>query len=624
MSAGAALQGMVRELVLVGQRGGQVWRLLPRQRRLILGLASIIMALTSAANTVVALLLGRLVDRVQIGLETAAYQEAYWAALGVLSCLAGIFFAREVLHVVRRTLVENVCTRINRDMQLRLVEHVLKSDLVAMTSEKVGALHGKIFRNVDGFVRFVRLMFLDFLPALFVGVFALTAAVAKQPLLGLVMVGVVPIAALLTIRQLRTQKAVRVQLMRDCEEIDGTLIEQLSGAEYIRVANTYRLEMDRLGQCAEKRRRREIKHHFEMSLYGCAKALNEAFFHLLVLAVAVHLALQGRISYGDIVAFSVLFLNVMTPLTELHRILDEGHEASLRVGDMLHMLREPEDCSFATAAGAPVVLSMRKPAIQVHDLYVRYAASEETSRRALDRLSLTIHHGETIGIAGRSGSGKSTLIKTLLRLVHPQEGTVYLDGLPLRDVNRAELARLIGYVGQAPFVFSGTIAENIAYGNPPASLEAIHEAARLANFHEEILEMPGGYQAPVAERGHNLSGGQRQRLALARILLKQAPILILDEATSALDNISERHVQHSLRATGGERTTILIAHRLTTLKDCDRIFVFADGSVVQTGTYDELEQQAGLFSDLVRCAERGTQPITSPVRDFAEEKPRGF
>src|SRR5262249_20073868 len=161
--------------------------------------------------------------------------------------------------------------------------------------------------------------------------------------------------------------------------------------------------------------------------------------------------------------------------------------------------------------------------------------------------------------------------------IHAHSGDIRLGGVHLRHVTREAIGRLIGYVGQQPFVFAGTIAENIAYGNGPVSAEEIRRAAELANLHNEIMLMPGGYDEPVTERGQNLSGGQRQRLAIARVLLRQPPILILDEATSALDNISERVVQQALGVVDANRTTILVAHRLSTLRDADRILVFDAG-----------------------------------------------
>lgn len=603
MSVAKESPGLRKELRLLLRRGRQVWALVPWRHRGVLGIAAVLMAVTSGANTAVALMLGSLVDQIKTGIQEDQRTELYRSVGWILGTLAVIYAVRELLHVLRRALVESSCTRINRDMQLRTVGHTLKTDLVSLATEKVGSLHGRIFRSVDGLVRFVRLMFLDCLPALFTGLFALGAALSKQPVLGLVMLGVVPLSVVLTMRQLKSQKGIRLKLMRDCEEIDGMVVEQLNGAEYIRVADTFPLEMRRLTRSADKRRQREVRHHFEMSLYGCAKALNEGFFHIAVLALASYLAINGKISFGDVLTFSVLYLNVMTPLNEVHRIIDEGHEACLRVGDLVQLLLEPTDAAFKGTTTPSINLKTGDTVLQTEDLLVSYLTPEGTLRQALDHISLTIRHGETIGVAGRSGSGKSTWVKVLLRLLHPDRGNVDMGGHPLESIDRTSLARLVGYVGQTPFVFSGTIAENIAYGNGDVSLEQIQHAAELANLHDEILEMPGGYAAEITERGQNLSGGQRQRLALARILLKRPPILILDEATSALDNISERHIQRSLGITSSDRTTILIAHRLTTLKDCDRILVFDEGRIVQVGTYEELLETNGVFAELVHSAE---------------------
>jgi ATP-binding cassette subfamily B protein len=616
------------ELRLLIRRIGAVWKLIPRRHALALGGAALIMALTSAGNTVLPLLLARLIDTVQAGTEARlSTEEVFTGVLWVLGTIAVVYLVREALHVLRRNLVESSCTRINRDMSLRLIAHILKLDLGHLTKEKVGVLHGRIFRSVDGLVRFLRLGFLDFMPAIFTGLFALAVALFKQPILGLVMIGVIPISVFLTIRQLITQKGVRIQLMRDCETIDGAVVEQLGGLEYIRVANTLHQEVARLASAMEIRRRREMRHHFAMSLFGCGKALNEGFFHVLLLGIATYFALQGSIAYGDVVAFSILFLSVMAPLNEVHRIIDEGHESSLRVGDLLDMLNEPTDVSFHPVGRSetravsgekkqascsplatrysPLVLTPGRPAILVEGLRVEYTAATGEPKRALDGISLAIAHGETIGIAGRSGCGKSTWVKCLVRLTHPCDGRVTVADAPLESLSRADIAHLIGYVGQIPFVFAGTIADNIAYGTIDAKPEDIEGVARLANLHDEIMEMPGGYQAIVNERGQNLSGGQRQRLAIARILLKQAPILILDEATSALDNISERHVQRALGLTRDDRTTILVAHRLSTLRDADRILVFNDGRIVEIGGYEALVQKGGFFTQLVMSAENG-------------------
>ena len=379
---------------------------------------------------------------------------------------------------------------------------------------KNSALHGRIFRSVDGFMRLLRLAFLEFFPALLTGVFALTAATTRQPYVGLVMLGVIPISLLLTAWQLVSQKNVRLQLIRSREELDGTVVEQLSGIDYVRVANTHQHEVRRVAKAAEKRRVKEMRHHVAMMFFGGAKALTEGTFHILVLGMAVYLAALNRISYGDILMFSGLFLGVMSPLAEIHRVIDEGHEASLRVKDLADILNQPVDPSFQTQTHRSPMFDDGAPVVAMEDVCVEYSLPDGRKVRALDGVSLEIRRGETIGVAGRSGGGKSTWLKVLLRLVHPCGGDGKILGVPLDCVSREAISHLIGYVGQSPFLFAGTIEENIAYGAGPCLPEDLRRAAQCACIHNEIMRMPHGYQSVVAERGANLSGGQRQRLAL--------------------------------------------------------------------------------------------------------------
>jgi ATP-binding cassette subfamily B protein len=602
-----------RELRVIARRGRKVWRLVPRRHKTALGGAALLMALVSACNTSIPLFLGQLVDHMERatrdGLNTQSLIKSATLFLGLIALA---YVVREGLQVARRSLVESTCTRIEKSMTVKLVSHLMKTDLVVLTQERVGSLHGRIQRSLVGFVRFLRLSFLDFLPAVLTGGFALLAAAAKQPYVGLVMMGVIPVSLLLTVRQLISQRGVRLSLCRSREVMDGTVVEQLSGLEYVRAANTHQHEVERVARAAEKRRAKEVRHHFEMSLFGCAKALNEGFWHITVLALALFLAAHGRISFGDILTFSILFLNVMAPLNEVHRVIDEAQESAIHVGDLLDMLAEPVDASFAVSDARTPTLRDGCPVIEVRDLQVEYKLADGQRRRALDGISLSIQHGETIGVAGRSGSGKSTWLRVLMRLTHPCGGQALLGSVPSENVSRDTIAHLIGYVGQYPFIFSGSIAENIAYGCKDASDEDIRRAATMACIHDEIMAMPGGYRAVVAERGQNLSGGQKQRLALARVFLKNPPILVLDEGTSALDNISERRVQHAIAEARADRTVILVAHRLTTLVDADRILVFDNGRIVEEGTYEALVQASGVFAELVRCAGSMSAEYGSP------------
>jgi ATP-binding cassette subfamily B protein len=241
--------------------------------------------------------------------------------------------------------------------------------------------------------------------------------------------------------------------------------------------------------------------------------------------------------------------------------------------------------------------------LEVQDLVVEYPTPDGEPRRILNGLTMKISQGQTIGIAGRSGSGKSTWLRCVLRLIHPASGEVLVGGVPIGVLSREDIGKSIGYVSQVPFVFSGTVAENIGYGCGKVTIEQIQDAARQAYIHDEILQMSNGYETALTERGGNLSGGQRQRIALARMFLKNPPILILDEGTSALDNISERKVRAAIDHARQSRTVIMVAHRLTTLNQTDCIFVFDQGKVVEQGSYDDLVENNGVFAELVRSAE---------------------
>jgi ATP-binding cassette subfamily B protein len=616
--------GIWRELRHTGRRGRQVWRLVPWRHRYALAGALLVMCLASAGNTAVAVYLGKLVNAVGPVRAPGASRDAILRiAAGYLGMIGLAYLVRESMNVLRRFLVERTCTRINKDMCVRLVGHLMKVDLSILAEDQVGTLYGRITRGSDGFVRFLRISFLDFVPALLTGTFALGAALSQQPWVALAMVGVVPISLSLTIWQLITQKGIRLDLMKTREVMDGTVVELLSGIDYVRVANTHRREIRRVARTAERQRSKELRHHFEMSLFGCGKALNEGFFHIVVLALAIYLFIQGRIELGGIFTFSMLYMNVMCPLNEVHRFIDEAHESSLRVGDLFSLLTEPVDRSFKPIEPREPGLRVGDPILVAEDLEVTYRTALGNARPALRGVSMTIRHGETIGVAGRSGCGKTTWLRCLMRLVHLTGGTALVGGVALESITREAIGRLVGYVGQNPFVFAGSIAANIAYGCDEATPEQIRGAAEMACIHDEIMLMPGGYKARVAERGQNLSGGQRQRIALARIFLKNPPILILDEGTSALDNISERFVQQALSTARSDRTVILVAHRLTTLLDTDRILVFEDGKIVETGSYAELVRRDGVFAELVRSA-IGHSP-QDPVLEFEEEPlPQGL
>jgi ATP-binding cassette subfamily B protein len=229
------------------------------------------------------------------------------------------------------------------------------------------------------------------------------------------------------------------------------------------------------------------------------------------------------------------------------------------------------------------------------DVGFSYPAREAQS---LHGISFEVSAGERVALVGPSGAGKSTVFQLLLRFYDPQHGRILVDGVPLRELDPRELRRRIALVPQEPVTFAASVAENIRYGRPEASEEEVRQAAVLAAAHDFITALPQGYDTQIGERGVTLSGGQRQRIAIARAILKNAPILLLDEATSALDAESERAVQSALDRLMRGRTTLVIAHRLATVRQADRILVFDHGRVVEEGTHERLVQRGGLYARL--------------------------
>jgi ATP-binding cassette subfamily B protein len=256
---------------------------------------------------------------------------------------------------------------------------------------------------------------------------------------------------------------------------------------------------------------------------------------------------------------------------------------------------------------APDALPMPRIAGRVTFRHVSFGY--DPSQPVLHAIDLDVAPGELIGLVGRSGAGKTTTMNLLCRFYDVDHGAIAIDGVDIRNIRLADLRNQLGVVLQEPFLFSGTIADNISYGRPGASFEEIVQAAKVANAHRFILAKPDGYDTEVGERGSNLSGGERQRLAIARAILRDPKLLIFDEATASLDTHSEHLIQEAIRRLAKNRTTFVIAHRLSTVRHADRLVVLEEGRVVEVGTYEELLARQGVFYNLVRFQQEVSQAI---------------
>ena len=301
----------------------------------------------------------------------------------------------------------------------------------------------------------------------------------------------------------------------------------------------------------------------------------------------------GRLSVGTYSVLVFMTQRLLWPLTRLGNTLDQYQRAMASTNRVMDLLDTP----IAIHTG-----DIRLPVSSIKgELEFKNVTFSYNQRKPiLQYFSLTLPAGKTTAIVGATGSGKSTLVKLILRLYEVQYGNIYLDGIELNNLNLKDLRRAIGLVSQDVFLFHGTVAENIAYGSFEATNREIVTAAKIAEAHEFIAQLPDGYNTIVGERGQKLSGGQRQRIAIARAVLKNPPILILDEATSAVDNETEAAIQRSLERITKNRTTIAIAHRLSTVRNADCIFVMDEGIVVESGQHEQLVEQDGVYASLWR------------------------
>jgi ATP-binding cassette subfamily B multidrug efflux pump len=376
--------------------------------------------------------------------------------------------------------------------------------------------------------------------------------------------------------------------------------ESISGIRVVKAYAQEEQELRRFGQTADIIVKRTLSLTRVSALFTPLIQFFGAVSFLIALGMGGLRVINGELSLGTLVAFTSFLAMLVPPMRMIAQVIDVSQRAGAALGRLSDLLRiQPEVCD-----GDDLVhVSKIKGEIIIRNLSFTYPQSNTA---IISNLNLRLMPGQTLGILGPTGSGKTTLANLLLRIYNPPRGTVFIDGHDVLDIPLKTLRRQIGYVPQDIFLFSASIGENIAFSVNKAQPEEVEQATKQAQIFDNIMNFPDQFDTVIGERGVTLSGGQKQRLAIARALIKNAPILILDDSLSSVDTETEAAILKSLRQVRKRQTTVIIAHRISALREAEVIIVLQDGQVVQKGTHDELVEQEGPYQDVYNLQKEGT------------------
>ncbi len=422
---------------------------------------------------------------------------------------------------------------------------------------------------------------------------ALVVMFAVEWRLALVVLLIVPVFVLIVMTCRKSMMDASVQVKKKMADINADIESTLSGMKTSKAFDNQKVDYARFDRSNEMYKGSKTGYYKAMGRFNASLEFFICFLQAAVITVGGWLIMRESMNYIDLITFTLYITTFVTPVRKLANfaeIFTNGLAGLTRFAEVMRI--QPSIPEKENA----MELADVKGEIELKDVVFGY----KREKNVLHGISLKIHAGRTLAVVGHSGGGKSTLCQLLPRFYDVEKGSITIDGIDIRDVTKSSLRKNIGIVQQDVFLFADTVYENIRYGRPDATYEEVVNAAKKAEIYDDIMQMENGFDTYVGERGTLLSGGQKQRISIARIFLKNPPILILDEATSALDSITEAHIQKAFEELAEGRTTLMIAHRLATIRSADQIVVIENGRIEEEGTQEELLEKGGAFAQLYR------------------------
>ena len=526
-------------------------------------------------------------------LHTLLPEQKYAAFFTVMAILLGAYVLRSVSVYIVTVFGHGLGVKVEADMRADIFSHVQNLSFSFFDKHRTGKLMSRMTTDLFEITELAHHGPENVLQA---GLTLLGALIILSTIrweLSLLLFIMLPVLLIVVIALRKKLRASSLAVKQETAEINAAVEGGVSGARTVKAFANEGVEMDKFTVSNERFKKSKRVYYRWFGLFNAVTEFTVASMQVAVFALGGYYIMGGRMDLADLVAFS-LYVSIFTsPIRKLISFVEQYETGSAGFERFLEIMRTP--AAVEDAPDAQELASVRGE-VEYRDVGFHY----DTGPAVLEDVNLHIAPGETLALVGPSGSGKTTLSQLLPRFYDVTEGAVLVDGRDIRSVTQASLRRHIGIIQQDVFLFADTVRENIRYGRPDATDAEVVEAARLAAIHEEILAMPDGYGTFVGERGVMLSGGQKQRIAIARVFLKNPPILVLDEATSALDSVTEAAIQRSLEELSAGRTVIVVAHRLSTIRGADHIAVIENERVAEYGTHDELLERGGLYARLWR------------------------